>query len=311
MNPASQPDERADLLSSFATRFIEHLASERGLSQHTVRAYRSDLRGFFQWAARHEVDPLQADHRRLRSYLAELSAARYARTTIARRLSAVRCFYAFLLDEGLLESDPSTVLQAPRVTRHLPRTVPRDDLQLLLDAPDPNTPDGARDRALLELLYATGVRVSEIAALRLSDVDLAQGQMTVMGKGSKERVVPLHPLAARTLRHYLTNGRPALERKGRGPASEEAVFLSTRGLPLSADGVRRVFRRWLKQVASSVDLSPHAMRHTFATHLLEAGADLRTIQELLGHVALSTTQIYTHVSTTRLRDVHSKSHPRA
>jgi site-specific recombinase XerD len=180
-------------------------------------------------------------------------------------------------------------------------------LRQLLDAPDAGTPTGMRDRAILELLYATGARVSELAELRMRGLDLAQGQLTVMGKGAKERLVPVHRIAIDRLRAYLVGGRPALLKD----TACEHVFLSSRGRPLSADAIRRLFKRYLAQTGAATSLSPHAMRHTFATHLVEAGADLRTVQELLGHVALSTTQIYTHLSMKRLQDVHRDAHPRA
>jgi len=299
--------ERLDRL---VDRFATHLSVERSVSPNTLRAYTSDLNRFTEWAARNDVDVLGATHRSLRRYLAELDAARYARSTVARRLSAVRAFYSYLVETEVLSSDPSTVLATPKVPRRLPRIVPEDDLRQLLDAPDATTPAGVRDRALLELLYASGARVSEIATLRIGSVDLASGQLTVVGKGSKERMIPIHPLAVDVLRRYLRDGRPALA-KSPSLDRSDAVFLSTRGRPMSADAIRRVFKRYLMAVGSASGLTPHAMRHTFATHLLEAGADLRTIQELLGHVALSTTQIYTHVSTGRLQDVHASSHPRA
>ncbi|MDZ4169371.1 MAG: tyrosine recombinase XerC [Coriobacteriia bacterium] len=289
-------------------RFLSRLSTERGLSPHTVRAYAADLSRFSEWGDRTGIDVLTATHRQLRLYLAELDAARYARSTIARRLAAVRAFYAFLVDTEVVPSDPSAVLATPKVGRRLPRVVPSDELQRLLEAPDPSTPCGMRDRALLELLYACGLRVSEVSALRLNDIDIGQSQVTVMGKGSKQRIVPVHRIGIGRLSSYLQHGRAALCAKD---VPTDAVFLSSRGRPLSSDAVRRVFHRHLVAAGATSGLSPHAMRHTFATHLLEGGADLRSIQELLGHVALSTTQIYTHVSMKRLQDVHASSHPRA
>ena len=288
-------------------RFLGHLALERGSSPNTVRAYAADLARYLEWAERAGIDPVTLTHRQLRGYLAELDRAGYARRTVARRLSAVRSLFAYLLTEGLAVSDPSSVLAAPKIPRRLPKTVPGEVLDALLESPDPATPTGQRDRAVLELLYATGARVSEIAGLRLSDLDLPQGQITVMGKGSKERLLPLHRRAADTLRTYLATGRTRLAK----PESGGEVFLSSRGKPLSADAIRRMFKHQLAEVGTVRSLSPHSMRHTFATHLVEAGADLRTVQELLGHVALSTTQIYTHLSMKRLQDVHKDAHPRA
>lgn len=288
-------------------RFLTRLAVERGASPHTVRAYAGDLGRYLDWAERAGVDPLRPTHRQLRSYLAELDRARYARRTVARRLSALRTWFAYLVEEGVVDSDPASVLSTPKTSARLPRLVPTQELFALLDAPDASTPVGVRDRAVLELLYASGVRVSELSGLKLSGLDLPQGQITVMGKGSKERSLPIHPKAVQCLRDYLASARPALAK----PTSPDVVFLSSRGNRLSEDAIRRLFKKYVQVAGGSASLSPHAMRHTFATHLLEAGADLRTVQELLGHVALSTTQIYTHLSVRRLQEVHRSSHPRA
>jgi integrase/recombinase XerD len=288
-------------------RFLTHLAVERGASPNTVRAYSADLQRYLEWAERNGVDPIGLNHRQMRRYLAELDRAGYARRTVARRLSAIRSLFAFLVAEGLTASDPSSVLLTPKIPSRLPRIVPTDVLDTMLGAPDESTPTGRRDAAILELLYATGARVSELAGLTLGSLDLAQGQLTLMGKGSKERLVPIHRAAVARLRTYLNEGRPSLVR----PNSGDAVFLSARGLPLSADAVRRLFKRYLDEAGGAHSLSPHAVRHTFATHLIERGADLRSVQELLGHVALSTTQIYTHLSMKRVQDVHRNAHPRA
>jgi len=288
-------------------RFLGHLSVERGVSPHTVRAYSGDLARYLEWAERAGVDPIKLGHRELRRYLAELDRARYARRTIARRLSSVRAFFAYLVTEGLTDSDPASVLSAPKIPARLPRLVPSDDLSALLDAPPDDSAIGIRDRAVLELLYACGLRVSELSGLDLAGLDLSGGHVTVMGKGAKERIVPIHPAATARLRAYLADARPHLAR----PDSPESVFLSSRGNRLSADAVRKLFKHYVAQVGAAGSLSPHAIRHTFATHMLESGADLRTVQELLGHVALSSTQIYTHLSMKRLQDVHRVSHPRA
>lgn len=304
--PAGDDGPRDQDARMAVERYLAHLRDVRGYSPHTVRAYASDLNYYLDWSGRAGFDPLRLNHRELRRYLAELDGARYARTTIARRLASVRGLFAFLVESGEIEADPSAVLSTPRLTRRLPKVVASELLGALLDAPDPATPAGMRDRAVLELLYATGIRVSELAGLRLGDLDLSGGQVTVMGKGAKERIVPLHRAAVARIRAYLDDARPQLQR-----GQTDAVFLSTRGNPLSPDAVRRAMKVYLAQVAGPRSLSPHALRHTFATHLLEGGADLRTVQELLGHVALSTTQIYTHVGKRRLQDVHRDAHPRA
>ncbi len=288
--------------------FITHLSAERGLSPHTIRAYAGDLAVYLDWAARASVDPLHPTHRQLRFYLAEMDRAKYSRRTIARRLASLRTFFAWLLERGTIESDATAVLVTPKVPARLPTLVPADALNALLDAPAADTPTGLRDRALLELLYAAGLRVSEVANLTISNVDLAQGLVVVLGKGGKERVVPIYELAVSKMREWLGDkGRPQLANDRSG----DAFFVSARGRPLSADAVRRIFHRWLRCTEATSDLSPHALRHTFATSMLDAGADLRSVQELLGHVALSTTQIYTHVSAKRLQDVHHNAHPRA
>lgn len=287
--------------------FLLHLSVERNLSVHSVRAYSADLQRYLEWCARADVEPLEVTHRQLRRYLTELDAARYARSTIARRLSAVRTFYAFLADRGIVENDSAALTATPKRPRSLPRIVPRDDLAALLDAPDAESPEGLRDRAFLELLYATGARVSEVCGLSVTDVDGASGQVRLMGKGSKERIVPLHREAVARVADYLRRARPGMAR----PSSGDALFLSVRGNRFSSDAARRMFKKYLTEVDGPSAASPHAMRHTFATHLLEAGADLRTVQELLGHVALSTTQTYTHLSMERLRQVHRDAHPRS
>lgn len=298
--------EPRDIVSLIET-FLDHLALQRGLSPHTVRAYRTDLLGFDAWARRTGIDPLSPDPRGLRRYLADLNTAGYARRTIARRLSALRAFFAFLESNGLVEVDPTIVARGPRPERQLPRTIPDDALRALLDAPDPSTPIGCRDRALLELLFATGARVSEVAGLTIANLDLGAGLVRLHGKGGRERIVPLYPLAVARIGTYLRSARPAL--LARRPPTD-ALFVSRRGRPLSADQVRRVFRRHAA-AAGAADRSPHAVRHTFATALLNAGADLRSVQALLGHATLSTTQIYTHLTSRRLREVHRRAHPRA
>lgn len=287
--------------------FLEHLRVERNLSPNTIHAYASDLATLLSWAQREDVHLLDADHRRLRRYLAELDRARYARRTIARRLAAVRSFYRFCVMRGYATGSPASVLATPKLQRTLPSVAPTSLLDTLIETPDETTPLGLRDRAILELLYATGVRVSELSGLDIGDVDLAGGTMRVMGKGSRERIVPMHPMAVRRLRDYLGRSRGQLQSE----PGQSALFLNRLGTRLTSGGVRRMLDRHLRTLGAAGQLTPHDLRHSFATHLLEGGADLRTVQELLGHVALSTTQIYTHVSTKHLRDVHKGAHPRA
>ncbi len=287
--------------------FVTHLRVERNLSPNTVKAYATDLASLLAWAEREQTHVLDVDHRRLRRYLAELDQARYAKRTIARRLAAIRAFYRYLVLRGYTTGSPAAVLSTPRLQRTLPAVAPEALVADLLATPDTATPFGVRDAAMLELLYATGVRVSELSGLDMGDVDLVGGTVRVMGKGSRERVVPMHPAAIRLLREYLASGRPHLQ----GASSGSAFFLNRLGTRLTDGGIRRMMERHLTSMGASAQMTPHALRHSFATHLLEGGADLRTVQELLGHVALSTTQIYTHVSTKHLRDVHKGAHPRA
>lgn len=287
-------------------RYITHLTVVRNASPATVRAYATDLAQYADWCERAGKHPQTLGYRDLRGYLAELDRARYARSTIARKLSALRAFHAFLSQQGLAPGSPAAVIATPRRQSRLPVAATPEALSALIDAPDATTPLGLRDRAILELLYASGVRVAELVGLDLADLDLAHGRMTVLGKGSKERIVPLHQAAVAVVRAYLADSRPRL-RKQQTP---DAVFLNRSGDRLSTGAVRRLMKRYLLATGERLDLSPHALRHSFATHLLEGGADLRSVQELLGHVALSTTQIYTHLSVGRLREVHRQAHPR-
>jgi integrase/recombinase XerD len=288
-------------------RFLRYLIEERNVSPQTVRAYSSDLARYLEWADRAGTDPLAADPRVLRRYLADLDRAKYSRGTIARRLSAIRSLFAYLNREGVLEHDPASVVASPKRPARLPRLVPTDVLAQLLDAPGEGTPTDLRDRAILELLYATGARVSELSTLDCGDADLASGQIKVTGKGDKQRILPLHPEAVSRLRVYLIDGRPKLKP---GPA-QSAAFLNRSGTRLTDGGIRRMLKRHLDAIGAASGVTPHTFRHTFATHLLEGGADLRTVQDLLGHVALSTTQLYTHLGVQRLQRVHRDAHPRA
>ncbi len=298
-----------DATVGLVARFITSLTVERNLSNNTIRAYSIDLRQFSDWLEERQVSLLSVDHRTMRRYLADLDRARYLRTTINRRLSAIKTFFSWLVDVGQLESDPLSVVSGPKQPRHLPQRITTEDVDILLALPDTDTPDGLRDQAILELLYASGARISEVAGLRLADVDLSEQQITVMGKGSKQRIVPVHRLAVKSLRLYLLTARPQLSRASDKPF--EAFFLSTRGLPMGADAMRKMFKKYLTKAGFDTSLSPHDLRHSFATDLVEAGADLRSVQELLGHASLSTTQIYTHLSAGHLKEVQRRAHPRS
>ena len=297
-----------DALDEAIDAWCARLAEVRRLSDNTVRGYRHDLASFSDWARREGVAPLSITHRELRRYLTELSRAGYAATTVSRRLSALRGLYRWMLREGRCPSAAVAAVSSPKLTRTLPHTMSDEEASRLLSTCSGPEPVDLRDRAFLELLYASGARISEAAGLRLGDVDFAQRQVTLFGKGSKERIVPLYDRALESFRAYLDRGRGALLRPGR---STDAVFVSTRGNPMSADALRARFERRVAEAGLDAGLTPHAMRHTFATELLSGGADLRSVQELLGHESLSTTQVYTHLSVDRLREAARSAHPRA
>jgi integrase/recombinase XerD len=290
------------------------LAYERGLSVHTQRAYGIDVEAFLRWAHKANLDPLKVTHKQLRSYLAYLDRAAYERSTIKRHLSALRSFYRWAVLAGHLESDPTAVLQAPQAPRYLPHTVSLADAEKLLKVFVPCqengeqewSPQALRDTALLEFLFSCGARVSEASGLRLDAVNFSAREVKVFGKRSKERLIPLSKGATEALRRYLEEGRPALL-QGK---QNDFFFVSTRGNVLSTDAIRKIFKKALRLAGLDESLSPHSLRHTFATQLVEGGADMRSVQEMLGHASLSTTQIYTHLSLDHLKQVHAQTHPR-
>jgi integrase/recombinase XerC len=294
--------------------FLDDLRHRRGVSEHTLRGYRADLRQFTGYLAeelripslRLRVEAIDA--LALRGFLAHLHRQGTARSSVARKLAALRTFFRFLIREGRLARNPALTLATPRVPKKVPARLEEQEIEKLLETPDPATPLGRRDRALLELLYATGLRVSELVGLDRSAVELEARLVRVWGKGKKERIVPFGEPAAEALERYASD-RAALA--ARGSRADDALFLNARGGRLTARSVHRLVRRHLRQAALRSGLSPHSLRHAFATHLLERGADLRAIQELLGHASLSTTQKYTQVSTAQLLRVYEKTHPRA
>jgi integrase/recombinase XerD len=294
--------------------YLASLSLERRLSAHTVRAYRNDLTAFFDWCQRYGLSPGQIDQRDMRGYLAELDQARYSRRTINRRLSAVKTFYNWLIVNGKLDVDPINLISGSKQSGRLPVVVRSADLDLLLRSITGSTPVNLRDRAFLELLYASGARISEIAAIDLDDLDFSRLQMRLMGKGSKERMVPLHRLALQKISEYLADGYQELAASS-GLADHDlmrrALFLSSRGAPMSADSLRKVFTYRRNVAGLDSAITPHTIRHTFATDLIINGADLRSVQELLGHSSLETTQIYSHLSIGHLKETHGRAHPRA
>lgn len=257
------------------------------------------------------MEVTKVDHRNLRLYLAYLKQAQYSAKTLNRHLSALRSFYKWMQREKLIATDPALALSNPRAPRNLPHTMTDSDVNRLLESCDTSTAVGLRDRAFLEFLYATGARISEVATLKLEQIDLQNGTVRLFGKGSKERIVPLYESAIDWLKKYLRSSRPTLLLKDKSGRAHSALFISVRGNDMSADSLRKVFSSYLVAAGLDSSLSPHAMRHTYATELLGGGADLRIVQELLGHESLSTTQVYTHLSVDRLKEAAKAAHPRS
>lgn len=299
-------------------QYLDHLRLERGLSPRTVEAYAGDLAGWLDImgleAPVTAASLARLGARDLRRWLGQLEQQGLARSTVARKLAAVRGLFRFAVREGLLPANPAARLASPRRPRRLPSAYTVDEAEAVMAAAGDGTPAGLRDRAILELLYGCGLRVGETSGLDLEDIDLDGCWLRVYGKGRKERIVPLVGAARAALARYLERGRPELERARRQrpcrPADRDALFLNRFGGRLSPRGVQMIVAR-AGRVVARMRAHPHVLRHTFATHLLDGGADLRAVQELLGHASLSTTQIYTHVSRARLRAVYERAHPRA
>lgn len=306
---------------SHIDNFLIYLKVEKNASPRTVESYQKDLfhgLDFFSGQLEkpdHALLPGEIDHRLFRHYLAFLKNEGRSRSTAARRLAAWRSFYRYLKREGVLEDNPLARVASPRQEKRLPGFLYEGEAALLVEAPDLSHPLGQRDRAILEMLYACGLRIKELENLDLSDVDLGSGYVRVMGKRSRERLVPLGSRAVEALRGYLGEGRKRLLANAGPPkpgrAFYNALFLNRWGQRLSDRGVRKIVDKYVDKISLEKKISPHTLRHSFATHLLNAGADLRSVQELLGHSRLSSTQIYTHVTGERLKQVHQKSHPRA
>ena len=295
------------------TSYLRHLRSQRNMAEHTVRAYRTDLLNLFTHLGRLGIDSLdKVDLRALRSWLAKQHTIGHARTTLQRRAAAARVFFAWAHETGQVTTDPAANLRSPKTTRVLPPTLDRATAAQMLDeaiasARETGGPAAARDVAILEVLYSTGIRVSELCGLDLNDLDRERRVIRVFGKGSKERTVPLGAPALRAVDAWLAKARSQLmtDQSGR------AVFIGDRGKRIDPRVVRRIVHRSLRMTEGAPDLGPHGLRHAMATHLLEGGADLRSVQEMLGHASLATTQIYTHVTNERLRSAFEQAHPRA
>ncbi len=299
----------SEKLSGTVDAFLEQLRVVRKASEHTVRAYARDLSDFVAFLEAEGVTEWQqVTVLTLRQYLNWLFAQGYERRSIARKLSSVRSFFRFLARMGYISVNPALDLKQPRLPQKLPMVLEVSEVERLLSSPDTSTPRGLRDRAILELLYATGLRVSEVASLRISDIDFAEKLVRVKGKGGKERIALLHDEALNWLERYLTESRPLFLQRGKQVT--DIVFVSQKGTPLTVRQIHRIVDGYAKKVLGR-QVSPHALRHSFATHLLEGGADLRVIQELLGHSSLAATQIYTRLSRTHLKRVYEKAHPRS
>jgi len=295
-------------------KFLNYLVVEKGFSQNTVAAYRNDLHqlaGFVgeEAARRGTIPPWAAfDRQALLSYLSDLKERRYAATTVARKVAAIKSFFSFLVAEGMMKDNPTRDVPSPRVGKSLPKPISISQARLLLEQTTKrSTPEAKRDRAMLELLYATGMRVSELVSLNLADIDTEGGYVRCFGKGHKERLIPIHRQAALVLKEYLTEGRPHLAYGD----EEQALFLNRRGDRLTRQGLWQILKGYAKSAELGAEITPHTLRHSFATHMLSGGADLRSVQELLGHANISTTQVYTHLTTEHVRRAYEKSHPRA
>ncbi|MBQ9691038.1 MAG: tyrosine recombinase XerC [Eggerthellaceae bacterium] len=291
----------------YVSSYCNELVHIKAASEHTIRNYRHDLEDFLRYAIRHDVDITRATHRDVRTYFGELNQAQYARKTILRKISALRGFYRWLRLHGHVESDPMPLLQAPKNIKTLPQSLSHQDMTKLLSVwAEGNNPQCQRNQAFLEFLYATGARMSEAASLTIHQLDLNHALVRVMGKGKKERIIPLYDACIKALSRYISDGRKTLLKTD----SHDEVFISNRGNSMSADSLRKIFKQSLVRAGIDANYTPHDMRHSFATDLVEGGADLRSVQEMLGHASLSTTQIYTHVSVNHLKEAHRLAHPR-
>jgi integrase/recombinase XerD len=292
-------------LPPLVDRYLELLLIQRGLSENTLSAYAADLQDFVRFLSGHSLPLEEVNEQNLFLYIVFVRRRGLGGRSLSRHLSALRGFFAFAREEGILMEDPARFLENPKLIRHLPEVLHRKEMDALLDAPDLSGKLGFRDRTMLELLYASGLRVSELCGLKVLDFDPQTNLLRVFGKGAKERLTPVHPTAARFLQDYIRQWRPLFAPR------TAALFLNRSGKPLSRVGVWKLVQRYALLAGISVRISPHTFRHSFATHLLEGGADLRSVQMLLGHADIAATEIYTHVQQEQLAAVHRKFHPRS
>ncbi|PIQ97037.1 MAG: site-specific tyrosine recombinase XerD [Nitrospinae bacterium CG11_big_fil_rev_8_21_14_0_20_56_8] len=285
--------------------YIQFLSIEKRCSPHTVENYRRDVERFFRALKGRDLNELGlAD---LRAYLLELRGSGLSPATVSRNLSSLKTFFRFLVNENHLKDNQMEILESPRSWRKLPEVLSVNEVETLMSLAKPDTPQGIRDQAMLEVLYATGLRVSELVGLKFSDFDMRAGFLRSMGKGSKERVVPLGDLAREAVERYIQSARPVLLKRH----SAAELFLTRRGRPMTRQGFWKILKSYVRRAGINRAVSPHTLRHAFATHLLERGADLRSVQMMLGHSDISTTQIYTHIMRERMREMHDRFHPRA
>lgn len=306
-------------MEQLLTQFLEHLRYERNVSEHTLRNYQSDLEQFIDYLSpahpktgkRAAVPLAEIDHITIREWLAVLHSAQKKKTSIARKLAALRTFFQFLVREGMLELNPAKLVSTPRQEKKLPKHLSIEEAIKFVETPDLETDLGKRDRAMLELMYATGVRVAELTKLNLGHIDFRNRLLRVSGKRRKERIVPFGEPALEALKSYLEIREVFLSAAPISEREPEALFLNYQGTRITTRSVGRMVEKYIRECSGRFDISPHALRHSFATHLLDSGADLRDIQELLGHARLSSTQVYTHVSMEKLIQVYDKAHPKA
>jgi len=285
--------------------FIEYLIAERSSPENTISAYARDLNDLARWMEDNSIQIDKADNKTLAHFSTYCRGKGLKGTSICRRISAIRQFYRFLMEEGIIETDPARNLKTPKKGLYLPDVLNYDEVERLMAAPDTSTPLGIRDKAMIEILYATGIRVSELIGIRMHNLNLDIGYLTCMGKGGKERLVPMGESARNRVRDYIKTSRPSLVR---GPT--DIVFCSTRGSAMTRQNFWYIIKRYSYGAGIFKHISPHVLRHSFATHLLTGGADLRSVQMMLGHADISTTQIYTHITSKRLKEIHSQYHPR-
>jgi integrase/recombinase XerD len=297
-------------ISAVISSYLMHVRVEKGLSVNTISAYKRDLQKFDEFARKRKLVLESVGRDDLVDFLAGLYRLKLESRTVARQLVTLRNFFRFAQIQDLIADDPSINLESPKIRRHLPGYLRLEEVEKLLEQPDSGTPIGLRDRAMLEVLYSTGLRVSELIGLRVSDLDSKVGCVRCIGKGDKERIVPVGKKALSMVDKYLREGRPFLLRNARGNAGP-ALFVNRRGVALSRVGVWKILSAYGRRAGLRIALTPHMLRHSFATHLLERGADLRSVQLMLGHADISTTQIYTHVVEERLKQIYKAHHPRA